>query len=196
MTAWAMIAPLLLAQSALEIYQRAVTLLERRDLEGAQTAVEEALGLDPNLTPALLLKTKLAINSGRLDQAQHAAQSVLAAEPSHRQARFLLGMVFYLENDLEKARATLASADSNDARVVFYRALTEEALNQTDTARQHYERALKLDPSAAEPKVAYARLFFGAGELDRAEALVDEALRLAPRSAEALYEKGRCRLER
>ena len=189
-------AGLLFAQAAIEIYQRATALLERRDMDGARSAVEEALRVDPKLVPALVLKARLAIHANQLDEAQRAVETALALKPGDKASRFLLGFVFYLNNDFDRARTALAQADPNDARVVFYQAMTEEALNHTDAAMRLYERALKLDPTAAEPRVSYARLWFTLGKLDRAETLVDEALKLAGQSPDALYEKGRCLFER
>jgi Tfp pilus assembly protein PilF len=187
---------LFLAQTALEIYQRANALLERRDLEGARIAVEEALRADPKMVPALILRAKLAIHANRLDDAQQALQTAQSVQPADRTVRFLLGFVFYLKNDFDRARSALLVADPNDARVILYRGLTEEALNHPEAAVANYERAIQLDKSSAESRVAYARLLFAQGNPDRAEVLIDQALKLAPKSADALYEKGRCLFER
>ena len=185
-----------LAQSAADMYQRANLLVERRDLEKARAAVEEALRLDPKLVPALVLKAKLAMQADRLDEAEQSLQTALLLEPGQRYPRFLLGMALYLRNDFDRAAQVLATADPKDARVVFYQAMTEEALNHTATAIELYERSLKLDPNGADQRVAFARLHFSLGRIDRAEALVDEALKSAPQRPDALYEKGRCLLER
>src|SRR5687768_18525794 len=96
---------LLFAQSAIETYQRAATLLERRDMEAARTTVEEALRLDPKLVPALVLKGKLAIHANQLDEARGALESAVALKPADKASRFLLGFVFYLNNDFDRARA-------------------------------------------------------------------------------------------
>src|SRR5262245_27180494 len=187
---------LFLAQSAVEIYQRANALLDRRDFEGARVAVEEALHADPKMVPALMLRAKLAIHSNQLDDAQKTLETAQAVQPADRAVRFLLGFVFYLKNDFERARAALLVADSNDARVVLYRGLTEEALNHPEDAARNYERAIQLDKSGADPRIAYGRLLLAQGKPDRAETWIDQALKLAPRSVDALYEKGRCLFER
>ncbi len=180
----------------MDAHRRASLLVEQRDLEGARAAVEEALRLDPKLVPALVLKGKLAMQADRLEEARRALESAVALEPAQPYPRFLLGMTLYLQNDFDRAVPVLASADQNDARVVLYQAMTEEALNHTDVAIADYERALKLDPKGVDQRVAYARLLFTLGKLDRAEALVDAALRISGQRADALYEKGRCLLER
>jgi Tfp pilus assembly protein PilF len=186
---------LFLAQSATEVYRRAGALLEKRDLDGARAAVDEALRLDPKLVPALALKAKLAINDDRLEEAHRLLDTAIALAPRQRDLRFLLGMTLYLKNDFDPALRALAAADPIDARVSLYKAMTEEALNHSEAAISHYERALELDPKGVDQRVAFARLCFALGRLDRAEALADEALRLDPRSPAALYEKGRCLFE-
>jgi tetratricopeptide (TPR) repeat protein len=121
------------------------------------------------------------------------AQSV---QPADRTVRFLLGFVFYLKKRFRSRTLRTILADPNDARVILYRGLTEEALNHPEAAVANYERAIQLDKSSAESRVAYARLLFAQGNPDRAEVLIDQALKLAPKSADALYEKGRCLFER
>jgi tetratricopeptide (TPR) repeat protein len=196
MTGWSLAACFLLAQSAADLYLRATRLVDQRDLDGARAAVEDALRLDPKLVPALVLKAKLAMQADRLADAEQALKAAIATEPAQRYPRFLLGMTYYLKNDFDRAATVLASADQSDARVVLYLAMTEEALNHTAAAIADYERALKLDPKGVDQRVAYARLLFTQGGLDRAEALIDEALQISPESPDALYEKGRCLFER
>jgi tetratricopeptide (TPR) repeat protein len=184
-----------LAQSSTDMYDRAHALLDKRDLAGARAAVDEALRINPRLLPALTLKAKLAMASEQLEQAQQALEAALAIAPKQSYPRFLLGVVFYLKNDFPRARQALALADRNDSRVALYEAMTQEGLGDSGAAVTAYERALKLDRSTAEPRVAYARFLFKQGDIERAETLVEAALKLEPNNAEALYEKGQCRFE-
>ena len=192
----ALIAGLLWFQSAGELYDRANALFEKRDMEGARSAVEQALRANPRLVPALTLKAKLAMASDRLDEAQKALDTAVAAEPRHAYARFLLGFVYYLQNDFPRARDTFALGDPGDPRVTLYRGLTEEALGNSDAAAANYELSIKNPKWSAEPRVAYARLLLTQGKVERAESLVDEILKRTPGDRDALYEKGRCVLER
>jgi tetratricopeptide (TPR) repeat protein len=177
-------------------YQKAARLFTKQDLPGAEAAVEESLRFDSQYVPALVLKARLAIISGRMDVARRALQAAVAAAPDQSGPRFLLGFCLYLENDFQAAWDALALADQNDARVSLYIALSEEGLGRADAAIQNYERSLKLDHANPEARVAYSRLLRKQGKLDRAEALIDEALRFAPNARNALYEKGRCSFDR
>jgi tetratricopeptide (TPR) repeat protein len=186
----------LLAQSATEWYARANEAFEKRDLENARSAVEQALRADPKLVPALILQAKLAMAANQLAEARQAVERAIAADPKHPYARFLLGFVLYLQNDFEPARAALAAANQKDPRVALYSALTEEGLNHLEAATALYERTLKLDTATIEGRIAYARLLFKQGDPARAEQLIDEALRRNSNDADALYEKARCLFER
>jgi tetratricopeptide (TPR) repeat protein len=190
------LAVLFFAQSASDLYNRADEMLRKRDLPAAQAAVDEALQLDPRFVPALTLQAKLAMANDQLGMAQQALETAITVAPKQPSLRFLLGVVFYLKNDFNSAMKALTLADSGDPRVVLYQGMTEEALNHADAARNSYERAMKLDHSTAEPRIAYARLLFKQGDLDRAQALIDESLKLEPTNADALFEKGRCLFER
>src|SRR5258708_14679746 len=177
-------------------YQRATTLFAKHDLAGAEAAVDESLRVDPRYIPALTLKARLAMISGRMEVARQTLQAAIAADPAQTGPRFLLGFCLYLENDFQRSREALALADQNDARVNLYRALSEEGLNQTDSAVRYYERSIELDPASADARVAYARLLRKQAKLDHPESVIDDALKFAPTARNVLYEKGQCRFER
>jgi tetratricopeptide (TPR) repeat protein len=177
-------------------FERATALFAKHDLAGAEAAVDESLYADPRHVPALTLKARLAMISGRMEVARRAIEAAIAADPKQTGPRFLLGFCLYLENDFQRSIDALALADQNDARVNLYTALSEEGLNQTDSAVRYYERSIELDPASADARVAYARLLRKQAKLDRAESLIDEALRFAPGARNVLYQKGQCRFER
>lgn len=187
----------LLAQHPAAIdYKKATELFAKRDLQGAEAAVEESLHVDPQYAPALVLKARLAMIAGRMEVARRSIEAAIAADPKQSGPRFLLGFCLYLENDFQAARDALALADQNDARVNLYTALSEEGLNHPDAAIQNYERSLKLDHANAEARVAYSRMLRKQGKPDRAESLIDEALKFAPNARDVLYEKGQCQFDR
>ena len=134
--------------------------------------------------------------AGQMETAENLLNSAVAADPRSASARFLLGFCLYLENDFERARAALALADQNDARVNLYLALSEEALGHTDAAVTLYKRALERDSRNTETHVAYARLLRKLGQSEQAETWIDTALQIAPRAREILYAKGQCLFDR
>ena len=141
-------------------------------------------------------KARQAMISGNMGGAESLLKSAIAADPQSASARFLLGFCLYLENDFERARAALALADQNDARVNLYLALSEEGLGRSEAATAFYKRALQRDPRNTETLVAYARLLRKLGQAEQAETVVDTALKIAPGAKDVLYAKGQCLFDR
>lgn len=156
-----------------------------------------ALGLyaQPPITD-LLSKARHAMAAGQMEAAESLLNSAIAADPRSASARFLLGFCLYLQNEFERARAALALADQNDARVNLYLALSEEALGHADAAVALYKRALQRDSRNTETHVAYARLLRKLGQAEQAETWIDTALKIAPAAREILYVKGQCLFDR
>ena len=187
---------LLWQQTAAGLYDDAKALFARGELEQARTAVEQSLRIDPRQLPALTLKARLALAGNQTDVAEQVLKTALKVDPSSAYARFLLGLAYYLENDFEKARDTLAAADQNDSRVLLYRGLTEEGLNNPDSAVAYYQHALEIDPRSVDTRISYARLLVAGGKWLVAENLIDQALRIDSGDSDALYEKLRCLVAR
>jgi len=184
-----MVQILLLASSARAEYREAVKRLEERDLRGAANAAQRSLSADPSFAPAISLMARIEMASGDLDAASKRLRSGLAAHEGDASIRFLLGFCLYLQNDFEAALETFAPADSSDARVILYRALSNEALGRRETAVSLYLQAIGMSKSA-EPRLALARLLRKEGDIGGSARLIDEALANEPESREALYEKG------
>lgn len=186
----------LLASPALPDYEQAAKSLAAHDLRGAEVSVTAALGKDAHYLPAIALKARLWMIDGRLQDARALLENAAANQRDGKTLLFLLGFCQYLQNDFEPAQKVFALSDQRDGRVLLYRALTEEGLNNQEAAVAFYERAMVLDSQSTEVRVAFARLLRKQGQTVRAETLIDEALRLAPQDRAVLYEKGQCLLAR
>jgi len=110
---------LLFAQSASELYDRANTLVEKRDLPAARAAIDQALRVDPRLVPALTLRAKLAMANDELDEAERSLKKAIDIAPRQSSLRTLLGIVSYLKNDFDSALDMLALSDQSDARAAL-----------------------------------------------------------------------------
>src|SRR5215468_1370381 len=89
-------------------YQKATALFAKHDFAGAEAAVDDSLHADPRYIPALTLKARLAMISGRMDAARRALEVAIAADPKQTEPRFLLGFCLYLENDFQRSKDVLA----------------------------------------------------------------------------------------
>jgi tetratricopeptide (TPR) repeat protein len=181
---------LFLAQSEPAAYAKAARAFALHDFSSANTAVTEALKENPHYIPALLLEARLSIMGGQMEQAAAILKRAVAEDPANPEPRFLLGFVYYLENDFNRADKSLAAANQNDARVLLYRAMSAEALNRPEAAGDFYQRAIRADPKTPDARIAYARLLRKQGDAAEAAKLIDEAYAIAPNSRDVLYEKG------
>src|SRR3981081_992779 len=96
--------------SAATDFRRATELFSKQDLKGAEAAVEESLHADPRYVPALTLKARLAMISGRMAEARQALETAIGVDRKQPGPRFLLGFCFYLENNFQSAREALGRA--------------------------------------------------------------------------------------
>jgi Tfp pilus assembly protein PilF len=186
---------LMAAQSVPPSYSTAAALFQKQDFAAAAPALDRALRENPDYVPALMLKARLSMIDGQMEQARAALDHVLSRAPGTRDARFLLGFLYYLQNDFEAADTALAAADQNDPRVLLYRAMSAEGLNRRESAHDFYQRAIHLDDRGTDARIAYARLLRREGAHKEEAKLIDEALALSPASRDVLYEKGLCLLE-
>lgn len=179
-------------------YQKGNALFIAQKFPESEAAIDEALGLDPKLVPALTLKAKLAMAGNRFDVARRSLEQALAVDPNSGYAEFLYGMEAYLTDDLrfalprfEKARQ-LSPADS---RIALYLGFTCEALGQTDRALAYYEEAVRLEQRAGAPQastlLAGSRLLLLMGRQQDCARWISQALKLEPGSRDGHFELAR-----
>jgi putative PEP-CTERM system TPR-repeat lipoprotein len=155
----------------------------------AEQAVSAALQAKPGYSPALLLRARTLASSGNLDGAAKLVDDVLAGAPADAAALTLKGDIEYERHHLDGAVALYrrvlagnpADLPANEALMVV---LLEKA--DFDGARLQLDALTKALPG--HPLVTYfrARLAAQTGELQAAEELVQEVLRLAPNDPHAL----------
>lgn len=186
---------LLFAPAVPSAWSTAVEAFARRDFAATAAALGETLHQDPDYVPALLLEARLSMMNGQMDRARAAIEHAIREDPGAAEPRFLLGFLFYLENDFERADQALAAANQKDARVLLYRAMSAEGLNHPDAARGFYERAISASAADPDARIAYARMLRKQGDTVLAAKLIDQAFAIAPGSRDVLYEKGLCLLD-
>src|SRR4051812_47247987 len=180
-------------------YERANRLFTAQKYQESMNALDEALGLDPNLVPALTLRSKLAMAINRYDAARKDLERAIAAAPTSSYARFLYGFQFYRQNEMPAAIAALEKArqlNPRDAPTALYLGLARESLGNTSEALLLYREAIRLEEAAGQLHVdtlmPYARLLLILGEFDEEERLLNHAMKIAPNARDPRFEA--CRL--
>jgi len=180
-------------------YQRANKLSTAQKYQDSMNALDEALSLDPDLVPALTLRSKLAMAINRYDVARKDLERAIAADPASSYARFLYGFQFYRQNEIPAAIVALEKArqlNPRDSATALYLGLAKESLGNNTAALALYREAIRLEESAgqlhADTLLVCARLLLLLGEYDDEELLLNRAVKIAPASRDPHFEA--CRL--
>lgn len=128
----------------------------------AAKAFRRAIELDPNYAPAHAYLGMTYVEVGKYEQAITAYERALAVNEK-------LGVVNYLI-----AEALVAQAGSDAARI-----------------EANLDRAVKLEPSFAQARLALGKLYFRAGRLAEAASELEHVIKLNPELAGAYYQLGR-----
>ena len=109
--------------------------VQAEDAEAARTALEDAVALKANYTPALLLLTELDIASGDLTTAIERTRAVVTLEPRNPTRYFQLGMLYAANQQLDQAVGAYRAALTLDPQYANARYMLAQVYTvQGDTA--------------------------------------------------------------
>jgi tetratricopeptide (TPR) repeat protein len=101
----------------------------------------------------------LALEDTDPQEARHAYQACLEADPNHLEARINLGRLLHIDGRLAEAEKVYRSAGQPEALLVFNLAVLLEDLGREPDAILSYREALALDPQFADAHFNLARLY-------------------------------------
>lgn len=151
------------AAAALAAFNRGAALLEQYQYEPAAEAFEKVLRTVPNWTAAefnlALAYYNMEGKGGSLDKARTLCETILAQEPNHRWANFLLGMYYQHLGKAEQAAnlyRKVHQADPDDVHAAYKYAEALSSMGRNDEALALLERVVQRDPGFAS---SHYRLF-------------------------------------
>jgi tetratricopeptide (TPR) repeat protein len=118
---------------------------EKGRTDAAREELTKAREQDPSNADILLDLADLDLATAQLDDADALIKSVLAAQPEHRRAKQLKGILLYRRNQLPEAEAALLEAlalNPEPGRIHYYLGKIYEQQGKPDKALQHYREAL------------------------------------------------------
>jgi superkiller protein 3 len=157
----------------------------------ARTCLEAAIKSAPSADLYYNLGN-LHLKAQTLDAAVAAYRRALEYEPRHAEARFNLALALERSGRRAEAVSTLAQLSGVSPEIARERARMEASMGGLEASR-----ALDLARSTADVDtvLAVASGFRQAGEMEKALALLDRAVELAPKQAPALLNRGAVRQE-
>lgn len=161
-------------------------------MDGMSTIAAEPAGPDE-----VVARASAWLDRQRTDAARAELAPALLSHPRHTGLLYESARADYLDDENDRAKETLGQLlaiepDHPDARLLL--AIVEEELGQLAAAEPLLLGLIRERPENAAYLAYYARLMIRALQFDKASALCDEALRLAPQSEFALRVRVLCDL--
>lgn len=164
--------------------------------KAAVIRLAEAIELFP-ASPRLRLALGIAhFKAGSNDEAAKALRRAIELDPKYAPSHAYLGMTYVEVGRYEEAIAAYerALAINEKLGVVNYlvaQALLSQAGSDAARVEANLKRAVELEPSFAQARLALGKLYFRAGRLAEAGSELEQVIKLNPELAEAYYQLGR-----
>ena len=152
----------------------------------AIAAFEEALQREPDSILALTELVNAEVASGDAEGAIKRLEAVLAADPGHRAAHFLLGSVYLSKKDFADAEKEFTrQLDVNRKSAAVYQQIAVSRLGQGDKdgAIQALEQGLDAVPGDAGLLLNLAAIHSGNGDTEAAAAVYRQGMEAVPDDA-------------
>ena len=157
----------------------------RLQWEQAITAFERAARALPEAPEPLFALVRIETRSGKLAHAQARLEQVLVQHPDHKYAHGLLGEIFILKADTERAPQELQKATSLNPKWStpwMNWATLKFSQNNPDDATRILEQGIQSNPETEELRMLLASHLSTNGQIDRAIAEYEAILQKHPHS--------------
>lgn len=200
-------------KNALAYYLRAQIYSDRKEDARALPDAQKAIELQPQNHPARILLAKILLRTAETvpgeeaipncSRAAEILQSVADAQPDDSETLFLLSRAYRCAGNSDAAQKTLAQFESASQRdraakenETQARHLVEEAnsralKNDFSGALGFLQKALEKDPNSGAAYSQLAKLYYSAGDIEKASDAISRAVALNPYQPDFLYVHGK-----
>jgi tetratricopeptide (TPR) repeat protein len=164
-----------------------IALSDQNKLEEAVKAFNQAIALNPQYATAYNNLGIALSDQNKLEEAVKAFNQAIALNPQLATAYNNLGIALHQQGKLEEAKNYYEKAVAQNQELILALfainniGLIQYELGQAEEAIRHWQTAARLDPNAAEPRLATAVALYHQGNPEQALALGAAALRLDSR---------------
>lgn len=148
-------------KGAIEAIQKGAGAMAKKDLDGAEDALTQALKQLPEDYTALAMMAKVKLLQKKDEQAGAFANQAQQVNPQEAQGHFLSGLANLRQKRFSAAHDDFAEHQrllANTPATTFYLGLSAEGLNRRDEAARHYSVFLKAVQQGDQAKYAHQRL--------------------------------------
>jgi tetratricopeptide (TPR) repeat protein len=163
----------------------------RSDLERDYQLLIEGLKQNPDNSAVLMTLAEVEYDLGKKTEAMGHAEKAVEVDPNSPGIQRRYAQLLIREERIDEARivleALLKDSDvTNDAEVYFILAQIEREAGNLDTAIEHIDRAVRLQPVNGDMRIVYGGILEKAEKNDEAIEQYQEALRYLPNNEEAM----------
>jgi len=162
---------------------KADLLLAQNDTEGAIKVIERVVEIQPNNFQARYALAALRIREGKLDDAAIDIAAMRKAFPQEARFAYLEALVAFRRGDATKTRDAIQEVlkiAPNHGPSLFLASAADYQLRSFDSAAERLRGVLRQYPQSTTTQKLLISIYLDAGQPERAQEVVDAALRTAP----------------
>ncbi len=161
----------------------------KREETNAVAAFNQSLQLNPRLADPELELAKIHLTHGRLNEAEHFAQSAISKVAGYADAHLLLARIYLMKGQPAKAEpslTSLAKAFPDSPAVQTEVGLLEMSKRNRPAARAAFARALAKNPTHVEAIAGLIQMDLEEKRTDAVKSRIADALRAKPKDGAIL----------
>ncbi len=160
------------------------------EFQEALRFLQEAEKYARTSTEIAVLKARIRIGLGEIDEARAIFSDILRKEPNNLEAKFGIAELLVAEGKTELAREAFLDVQKispESRKALLSLALLYQALNRPEQARNYIYQALRFHSDHPQVQLLAGSYFFSQGQYQKAEAHARTALSIDPEYEDALF---------
>lgn len=168
-------------------------MIDQQLYASASSQLDQMIAKDPKNPQLLHLHGMIEHQQRKFPEARGWFEKALKINPDLFNSLFLIGDCFLKEGKYAEAETTFVklAAKKDDTFVLLNLAEAKRSLGKTDEAIGVYEKLLKADEKAVEPKIYLAETLLEKDDSEKAAEWINQALAQQPENALARFVKGK-----
>jgi len=171
------------------VYNEGVEALKIGDRKNARARFEQALEINPELTPAMSALAIVLINDGEFASSAELAERILELEPDNARAMTIAFDAYKSLGDEDNERASfariLASGSKDIGKLLYESGVEQFNSGNLDGALKNFQQALEADDSLSRVHYHLGLCLVNKGDVTGAKEHFRKFLEMAPQDAEA-----------